>query len=237
MASPIKKQRNALLKKKNNISTQSTAVFGKQPQSLHLLLNEMDNDLKRLKKLTRTDDKITLKRDELIPKYRPSVDAYLQGEDLFENPLFSHMVVWMFDVDALETAINWCDIAIEKEFDTPFKRDFATFCADQVLAWSERMSAQGHDIEPYFSQVFNKVKNEWRITEQLTAKYFKFAGLFLLRDENGKPLASSVGDIETLESALSLLQAAETQYQKVGVTTHIDKIQQRIRAIQDGINL
>lgn len=237
MASPIKKQREALLKKKQRVSGQSKAVVGEQPQSLHLLLNEMDNDLKRLKKLTRTDDKIVLKRDELIPKYRESVEAYLEGEDLLENPLFSHMVVWMFDVEALETAIKWCDIAIEKEFDTPFKRDFATFCADQVLAWSERMSAQGHDIEPYFSQVFNKVKNEWRITEKLTAKYFKFAGLFLLRDDNGKPLASSVGDVDTLETALALLQEAEKQYQKIGVTTHIDKIQQRIRAIQDGSNL
>ena len=139
MASPIKKQREALLKKKQRGSAQSKVVVGEQPQSLHLLLNEMDNDLKRLKKLTRTDDKALLKRDELIPKYRESVEAYLEGEDLLENPLFSHMVVWMFDVEALETAIKWCDIAIEKEFDTPFKRDFATFCADQVLAWSERI--------------------------------------------------------------------------------------------------
>ena len=236
MVSPLKKQRDALLKK-HQPSTQSQVVLGEQPSSLHLLLGEMDNDLKRLKALTRTDDKIALKRDELIPKYRQSVIDYLEGDELFKNALFPNMVVWMFDIEELDTAISWCDIAIEKGFESPFKRDFSTFCADQVLAWSEKMSASGHDIEPYFTQVFNKVKNDWRITEKVTAKYFKFAGLFLLRDENGKPLASSVGDIKQLETAMALLQEAEKQDPKVGVTTHIDKIGQRLRAIQDGTNL
>lgn len=236
MASPLRKQRDALLKKQQG-TQQPKAVLGDQPQSLHLLLNEMDNDLKRLKALTRTDDKITLKRDELVPKYRPSVEEYLKGDELFDNPLFSYMIVWMFDIDELETAIKWCDTAIEKGFDTPFKRDFATFCADQVLKWAERMSATGHAIEPYFSDVFAKVRDKWRINEQLTAKYFKFAGLFLLRDEDGKPLASAVGDIGQLEDAQKLLTEAENQYSKIGVTTYLDKIAQRIRALKDGVNL
>ena len=239
MASPLKRHRDAQLKQlqKQQAPTQIVTDTGDQPQSLHLLLNEMDNDLKRLKALTRQDDKIALKRDELIPKYRASVEEYLESEDLFKNPLFSHMVVWMFDIEELETAIAWCDIAIDKGFESPFKRDFATFCADQVLAWSEKMSAYGHSIEPYFSDVFEKVNKHWRINEKIVAKYFKFAGLFLLRDENGKPMASSVGDIETLEKSLALLQEAENQNPKVGVTTHIDKIGQRIRAIQDGTNI
>ncbi|MBB1272536.1 phage terminase small subunit [Psychromonas sp. SR45-3] len=239
MASPLKRQRDAQLKQlqKQQAPTQVVTATGDQPPSLHLLLNEMDNDLKRLKALTRQDDKIALKRDELIPKYRASVEEYLESEDLFKNPLFSHMVVWMFDIEELETAIAWCDIAIDKGFESPFKRDFATFCADQVLAWSEKMSAAGHDIEPYFTNVFEKIVLEWRLNEKVVAKYYKFAGLFLLRDKNGKPLASSVGDIEILEKAMSFLQEAGKNNPKVGVTTHIDKIGQRIRAIQDGTNI
>ena len=239
MASPLKRQRDAQLKQlqKQQAPTQVFTATGEQPQSLHLLLNELDNDLKRLKTLTRIDDKNALKRDELIPKYRESVEEYLESDDLFKNSLFSYMVIWMFDTQELETAIAWCDIAIENNFESPFKSDFSHICADQVLAWSETMSAEGHSIEPYFSEVFEKVKTEWRINEKLTAKYYKFAGLFLLRDENGKPMASSVGDVETLEKSLELLQEAEKQNPKVGVTTHIDKIGQRIRAIQDGTNI
>lgn len=237
MSSPLKRQREALLKKCNRSAHPSSSMVGDHPQSLHLLLTELDNDLLRLKALTRIDDKITLKREELIPKYRKSVAVYLSSDALFKNKLFSYMVVWMFDIEELETAIAWCDIAIGKGFESPFKSDFPTFCADQILKWSEKMSAHGQEIEPYFTQVFNKVKHDWRINEQLTAKYFKFAGLFLLRDETGKPLASSVGNIQQLEASHALLLEAEKQYPKVGVTTHIDKVLQRIRAMKDGANL
>lgn len=237
MASPLRKQRDALLKKSIKLSESTSVKTGEQPDSLHLLLGEMDNDIKRLKELDRIDDRNDLKRDELIPKYRASVEEYLKNETPFKNSLFSNMVVWMFDIEELDTAIAWCDIAIEQGFESPFKRDFQHFCADSVLAWADKMIANGHSVEPYFSTVFNKVVNEWRINERLTSKYLKFAGLMLMRDETGKPLASQVGDIEVLKKALTYLQEAEHQYSKAGVGTHIEKVLQRIRALEDGTNL
>ncbi len=237
MASPIQKQRLALLKKQSGQS--ETQVSGAEPKSLHLLLAELANDEKVLKGFNRIEDKVAHKREVLVPKYRSAIEEYLESESRFDNPLFAIMVVWLFDIDDLETAIEWCGKAIEHGLDMPqrFKRDFATFCADEVLKWCERMSAQGHAIEPFFSQVFTKVTEEWRINEQLTAKWYKFAGLFLLRDENGKPLASSVGDIETLEKAKVLLIEAGNQSPKAQVKTQVEKIDQRIRAIKDGVNL
>nr|WP_075518853.1 phage terminase small subunit [Moritella viscosa]SHO06799.1 Putative phage gene [Moritella viscosa] len=238
MVSPLRKQRNAILKKLQPDQHQAK-TSGAEPRSLHLLLAEMENDIKVLKGFNRREDKIEHKRDVLVPKYRPAVEEYLAGEEQFDNPLFAQMVIWLFDIDDLETAIAWCDKAIEFGIDTPerFKRDFATFCADEVLKWAERMSAQGHSIDPYFSEVFTKVREEWRINEALTAKFFKFAGLFLLRDENGKPKASSVADVETLKKAKALLQEAENQHAKAQVTTQLDKIDQRIRALVEGTNL
>lgn len=242
MVSPLRKQRDALLKQSvvgtsasSNVPTE--IITGEQPDSLHLLLGEMDNDLKRLKELDRIDDRNDLKRDELIPKYRASVEEYLKSETPFKNSLFSNMVVWMFDIEELDTAIAWCDIAIEQGFESPFKRDFQHFCADMVLAWADKMITNGHSVEPYFSAVFEKVVNDWRINEKLTAKYYKFAGLLLIRDEEGKPLASQVGDVEVLKQALALMQSAENQHSKAGVSTHIEKIEQRIRALEDGANL
>ena len=175
----------------------------------------------------------------LVPKYHPAIEEYLESDERFDNPLFAKMVIWLFDIEDLETAIDWCDKAIERGLDTPtrFKRDFATFCADEVLKWSEKMTAHGHAIEPFFSQVFTKVREEWRLNEQLTAKWYKFAGQLLLRDDDGKPLASSVGDIETLEKARALLVEAENQSAKAQVKTQIEKIDQRIRALKDGVNL
>jgi len=237
MASPIQKQRLELLKKQHETSNQTVLVHGAEPKSLHLLLAELESDKKVLKGLNRIEDKVQHKRDELVPKYKPAIEEYLKSGEKFDNPLLADMVVWLFDIEELETAIDWCEQAIANELDLPFKRDFATFCADAVLAWSEKMSAQGHSIEPFFSNVFEKVRDEWRLNEKLTAKYYKFAGLFLLRDEDGKPKASSVGDVETLEKSLALLVEAENQDPKAGVSSQMDKINQRIRALKEGTNL
>ncbi|MEZ8813755.1 phage terminase small subunit, partial [Vibrio alginolyticus] len=157
----------------------------------------------------------------------------------FENPIFTNMVVWLFDIKELDAAIEWCMKAIELDLPTPenFRRDWPTFCADEVLAWAEKESERGHSIEPYFSQVFDKVEKEWRLHEKVHAKWYKFAGLYLIRNEEGQPQATAVGNVETLEKALALLQHAHDKNSKVGVGTQIKKIEARIRAINEGKNL
>lgn len=238
MASPLALQRQALLKKQSK-SVGAKSTLAPSTNSLHLLLVELENDIKQLKSFNRIDEKVAHKRDVLVPKYRESVKCYLEGEETFDNPLLAQMVIWLFDIEDLETAITWCNQAIERGLDTPerFKRDFATFCADEVLAWSEKMASQGQSIEPYFSQVLEKVRDEWSINEKPTAKWLKFAGLNLLRDENGQAKASSVGDVETLLKAKAYLEEAHNQYINVGVKTMIDKIDQRISALETGKNL
>lgn len=234
MASPLAKKRKAILAKQRR-SDSAPGNTDDGTKSLHLLLLELDADLKTLKGFNRIEDKVQHKRDVLIPKFKPYVEAYLASGEQYENPLFAQLVIWLFDIDDLETAIDWCQQAIDRELNTPerMKRDFATFCADEVLAWSEKMAEHGHSVEPYFSQVFSKVREDWRINEKLTAKWFKFAGLHLLRDEDGKPRPTSVGDIPTLEKALALLQQANDQYANVGVSSVIDKTKARIRAIKE----
>lgn len=129
--------------------------------------------------------------------------------------------------------------AIELDLPTPenFRRDWPTFCADEVLAWAEKESERGHSIEPYFSQVFEKVEKDWRLHEKVHAKWYKFAGLYLIRNEEGQPQATAIGNVETLEKALALLQHAHDKNSKVGVGTQIKKIESRIRAINEGKNL
>ena len=237
MASPLARARQQIIEKELQQHERSNVVAN--PNSLHLLLAELDTDLKILKSFNRKDEKVEYKREVLVPKYREAVEEYLAGDEQFDNPLFAQMVIWLFDIEDLDTAIKWCDIAIERGLDTPerFKRDFATFCADEVLAWADRMAEKAHAIEPYFSQVFEKVRSEWSINEKLTAKWLKFAGLHLLRNDKGKPHAASIGDIETLKKARDLLTEAHEQYVAIGVGTMVDNIDQRIRAIKDGKNL
>ncbi|MCR9686228.1 phage terminase small subunit [Vibrio antiquarius] len=238
MVSPLAKQRRQLIEKQANQSAPGVSS-GADTDSLHIKLIEFEEDRKYLRSLNAIADRIKHKREALVPKYKPYVQAYLESGEAFENPIFTNLVVWLFDIKELDTAIEWCMKAIELDLPTPenFRRDWPTFCADEVLAWAEIESERGHSIEPYFSQVFEKVEKEWRLHEKVHAKWYKFAGLYLIRNEEGQPQATAVGNVETLEKALALLQHAHEKHSKVGVGTQIKKIEARIRAINEGKNL
>ncbi len=207
--------------------------------SLHIKLIGFEEDRKHLRSFNAIADRVEHKRTVLVPKYKPYVEKYLESGERYDNPIFTNLVIWLFDIQEMDTAIEWCFKAMELDLPTPdnFRRDWPTFCADEVLAWAEKQSERGHSIEPYFSQVFEKIEKDWRLHEKVHAKYYRFAGLFLIRNEEGKPLASSVGNVDTLEKSKALLQQAHDKNSKIGVGTHIDKIEQRIRAIKDCKNL
>ncbi len=82
--------------------------------------------------------------------------------------------------------------------------------------------------------MFEKVTQHWRLHEEITAKWFKFAGQMLLRDDDGQPRATAVEDMETLQKADELLANAENLYKRVGVTTLRAQIAARIRRIENG---
>ncbi|YCO01546.1 phage terminase small subunit [Vibrio sp. VNB-15] len=234
MVSPLARHR-ALAKQQRAVLVPSEVTD--VDNSLHVLLAELDNDRKVLKGFTRISDKVEHKRSVLIPKYKPQVEAYLAEGATYRNPLLATVTVWLFDVEDFETAIAWCDKAIELGLETGFKRDFPHLCADTVREWAEKASAHGQAIEPYFSQVFERVRTQWRLNEKATAKWFKLAGLHLLRDSQGVPRPSAVGDIQVLEQSLALLTEANEWYVKIGVGDKIQRVKARMTALTTGKNL
>lgn len=225
------------LAKKGRISGVKTVV---DTESLHIKLIEFEEDRKHLRSAFSTlGERIDYKRNTLIPKYKPYVERFLASGEKIENPIFTHLIIWLFDVNELKTAIAWCLKAIELDLPTPenFRRNWPTICADMVLDWAQKESEHGRSVEPYFNQVFELIETKWRIHEEIHCKWLKFAGLSLLRNEGGTPQASSVGDIDTLEKSKALLLKAHELYAKAGVKTTIEKIDQRIRALKTGKNL
>ena len=202
-------------------------------ESLHMQIQTLNQDVAYLRSLPTIADRVDYKRDELLPRWMPTVEAYLDGGSVYPNPVFAWCVVWLFDVDCLDEALRLADIAIEQQQPTPdnIKSRFPAFVADTVMAWAEDTAAAGESVEPYFSQVFEKVTQHWRLHEEITAKWFKFAGQMLLRDDNGQPRATAVEDVETLEKADALLASAEHLYKRVGVTTLRAQIAARIRSL------
>lgn len=193
----------------------------------------LEQDLAQLKTFGRISDKIQFKQSVLLPKYRPIAEQHLASKQVSQHLIFQYVVVWLFDTEQLDTAIEWGLIAITQGQGLPIaKRTWPAFIADEVLIWSEREAEKGNSVEPYFSVVFEKVVNVWRLNEALTAKYYKFAGLQLLRDESGKAIATGIGDIQQLHQAKTLLETAMDIHPKCGAKTQIDKITMRLRALE-----
>ncbi|WP_187985117.1 terminase endonuclease subunit [Vibrio metschnikovii] len=239
MVSPLRKQRDALLKAKQTnyaVAHDATASL----DSLHLRLIEFENDKKVLKGFVQIAEKINHKREVLIPKYKPVADQYLAAGEKYQNPIFTDLIIWLFDVGDLETAVEWLFKAIELDLPTPenFKRSsWAIVCADFVLEWAERQLANGYSVEPYFSRVFEKIEKEWKVPEVVEAKWYKFAGYGLLLNEKGEPKPSQVADAERLEQAKRFLEIAHEKHDKVGVKTKINQIEMRLNALSEGKNL
>ena len=217
-------QAEAQLKKRQAIETM---------ESLHTQIQILNQDVVHLQSLPTIADRVAYKRDELLPRWKPTVEAYLESGNVYENPVFAWYVVWLFDAGDLDEALQLADIAIEQQQPTPdnIKSRFPVFIADTVMAWADETAAVGESIEPYFSQVFEKVTTQWRLHEEITAKWYKFAGLQLLRDDNGQPRATAVDDLDTLKAAEVLLANAEKLYKRVGVTTMRSQIAARIRSL------
>lgn len=201
--------------------------------SLHILIQALNQDVASLKDLPMTSDRVAHKRDVLLPKWMPTVTDYLNSGSVFVHPVFAWCVVWLFDVGDLDKGLELADIAIAQHQPTPdnFRSTFPAFVADTVMAWAETTAVTGESIEPYFSRTFENVATRWRLHEEITAKWYKFAGLMLLRDDNGQPRATAVEDAETLEKAAVLLATAEKLYKRVGVTTMRKQIAARLRSL------
>lgn len=203
------------------------------PVSFHLLKLELESDVARLRSLPRTEDRIEFKRDVLLPRWMPTVESYLAGDARFANPVLVYCVIWLFDTGEMSKALDWADVAISESQTTPenFKSTIPAFVADTVLEWATNEAAAGHSIEPYFSRTFENIREKWRLHEEINAKWFKFAGLYLLRDESGKPRATAVDDVDTLEQADALLAQAEAYNKNAGVKTVREKVRARINSL------
>jgi hypothetical protein len=177
----------------------------------------------------------------LLPKWLPITTDYLakldannQKDKVDDHPIFAYCIVWLFDVGDLGRALELAFRAIElaQPMAGSIRRQWAGFISDTVFDWAELQAEHGSSIEPYFSQVFKRVVNDWKLPEPLTAKFYKFAGLALLRSTNGDIKPTQVGDIDRLQQADALLEKAASLHKHAQVKTVRNKIEMRIRALE-----
>ncbi|EBK4297048.1 terminase [Salmonella enterica] len=206
-----------------------------QEDSMHIRLAALDIDVKKLRGLTRIADRIDMKRDDLLPRWEPVAREYVESGKAYPNPILVYCIIWLIDVKRFDTALAWADLAIEQGQEMPpnIKSKMPAFIAASIYDWAEMEAECGRTVEPYFQQVFDRVIHHWRLNERITSKYYRFAALWLLRDHDGKPRASSITDVALLEKSDQLLAKAAELHPKIQVKTMRERIAARIRALTD----
>lgn len=213
---------------------QETALLVDSKESLHIVNAELERDIEYLRRFGNDmAERNEYKLNVVLPKWLPNAERYLREGRVYPNPIFVWCIIWLFDTQQFDQGLDWAEIAIEQNQDTPtaWSMKLPGFVAKTVFEWVETTATNGHSIEPYFSRVFDLVKNKWRLYESDTAEWYKFAGLYLLRDENGTPKATAIENIDVLNQAKELLTQAQNIYAKVGVKTMLGNIEQRINAL------
>lgn len=147
-----------------------------------LVVTSLEQDAQRLQGLT-LEEKGEMKRDELLPRYRPVVDAYLaaceDGEEPYRNPVLVQVMIWLFDLGEIQPALDLAKVAHEQHQPMPerFNRSLETYVADALREWAENQQAEGDPIEPYFSDTFDRIRSEqWQVNPAALMKLHKLAG-------------------------------------------------------------
>ncbi|AKH22527.1 terminase [Escherichia coli] len=203
--------------------------------SLHLQLAQLEIDCRAVSSCATNADRVAFKRESLLPRWMPTIEAWLQSGEEYKYIPFTWCIVWLFDTGEMDKALEWADIAIGQNQPMPprFDRDLPTFVADEVMQWAQIQFDKGLSVEPYFSRVMSHIEKDWTLHEDIVARWYKFAGLNLLRDSDGKPTTpAAIYDVAKLRSADEWMARAHSTTPKAGVRAIQNKIAARLRALR-----
>ncbi|EGF0850597.1 terminase [Salmonella enterica] len=203
--------------------------------SLHLQLAQLEIDCKAVSSCATNADRVEFKRETLLPRWMPTIQAYIDSAAVYKYLPLVWCIVWLFDTGEMDKALDWADIAIAQNQPMPtrFDRKLPTFVADEVMQWAQIQLDSGLSVEPYFSRVLAHIGTDWTLHEEIVAKWYKFAGLNLLRDADGKPTTpATIRDVKKLRAVDDWMEKAQDATPKAGVRATRNKIAARLRALR-----
>ncbi|MBP4002453.1 phage terminase small subunit [Pseudomonas koreensis] len=204
------------------VYTHATALAGPANAQKHLALmtNALAEDCARLSDLNSLADRRRLKREELLPKYLDYVQRYRDSGLNHPNPVLMQVLVWLFDTEQFEQALELADFAVQQGQVMPerFKRDVQTFVADTMADWADEEYKAGRSPEPYLSQLLPRVETEWKLFEKIPARYHKLLGLIAF-------------DQAKWPEAIAHFERAVALYPGIQVKTKLDDANKALRRL------
>lgn len=188
---------------------------------LKLMEDALAGDLERIGAINSREQRQTLKREELLPKYLEYVQRYRDSELNFPNSVLAYVLIWLFDTEQFTQGLELADFAMSQGQALPerFNRDIPTFVADQVIDWAEAEFKARRSPEPYVSNLLPRVDGEWQLFERIPARYHKLLGLIALNRQDW-PVA------------IAHFERAETLYESIGVGTRLNDCRRALAKVQ-----
>ncbi|PAU66537.1 terminase [Pseudomonas sp. PIC25] len=207
------------------VFTPATALAGpaNAQKQLTLMTTALAEDLARLSDLNSLEARQHLKREELLPKYLAYVQRYRESGLNHPNPVLMQVLVWLFDTEQFEQALELADFAMAQGQAMPerFKRDIPTFVADSMIDWAEAEHKAGRSPEPYLSQLLPRVDGQWQLFERIPARFHKLLGILALENERWA-------------QAITHFERATELYPEIGVKTRLEEAAKALRRQQAG---
>lgn len=205
--------------------TPGSALAGPANAQKHLALmtSALAEDCARLSDLNSMEARQRLKREELLPKYLEYVQRYRESGLNHPNLVLMQVLVWLFDTEQFEQALDLADFAMVQKQEMPerFRRDIPTFVADTMIDWADAEVKAGRSPEPYLSQLLPRVEKDWELFEKIPARYHKLLGLIAFDQERWK-------------DAIAHFERATELFPSIGVKTKLDDATKALRKQEAG---
>lgn len=184
----------------------------------NIVLEALNGDIDRLHEIPSIPEKQALKR-ELLAKYLPIVQQYIESGAKFANQVLVHCVIWLIDVADFEQAITLADVAIAQNQKTPpyIKRELTDFVVEEVAEWACRQAKAKQSASPAIDQTMERVDaGVWLVDNLIIkAKLYRYAGM--VRD-----------NFEEFEAALALYEKAQATNEQAGCKGRIKAIKEKL---------
>ncbi|MFL6968479.1 phage terminase small subunit [Pseudomonas alvandae] len=206
----------------SEVYTPATALAGPANAQKHLalMIAALAEDCARLSDLNAIAERQRLKREELLPKYLDYVQRYRDSGLNHPNPVLMQVLVWLFDTEQFEEALELADFALQQGQPMPerFRRDIPTFVADTIIEWAEAEQKANRSPEPYLTRLLPRVDGEWKLYERIPARYHKLLGIIAI-------------DNEDWAIAIAHFERATELYPEIGVKTRHEEATKALRRL------
>lgn len=186
------------------------------------LLQDLAADEDRFRQLPRGEARTAMQRDEILPKWRPIVQAYMESGDAYPNPIAVKILIWLFNVADYATAIPLADLLLAQNQRMPqnFKRGLPVFVADSIREIVEDLHAREQDIPADLIDRGHTIASDPAQPDDVRIKWHKL-----------------IGDIHAAELPTRALEAYQSAHEidpkKAQVKTRIRDTKRAIKKLSE----